>query len=388
MPAPLRVGVIGLGTTGSMTAWQLSKLPGVDVYGFEQFGIGHGYGAFTGESRLFRTAYKEGAKYVPILLRARELWQDLSQAADRPLLLPYGCLSIGPENAPPFQRMMEAIESFNLPYERLDAPALRARFTGMDIRDDESGVIDLFGGAIRPELAVMSAIEQAIGNGATIAEHTRVMGIDVGEDSVTIRTSAGEQVVDKVVVTAGGWIGRVLPEVAKLTEVRKMILTWFLPKVMSNFDPANLPCFIRDRDGFHVFGAPSVDGYSVKISGMDIWGVADRTDLEDTDLRMDRSAVTEFGRQVAELFPGVQPEPNRFSVHYDTFTATRDPLVDQSGPVAFATGLSGHGFKMSPALGEMLAQLVVGGEAELYDSDFSLDAHHAAVRDLDYSRAP
>ena len=52
-----RIAVIGLGTTGSMTAWHLSRLPGVEVLGFEQFGLGHSYGAFTGESRLFRTAY-------------------------------------------------------------------------------------------------------------------------------------------------------------------------------------------------------------------------------------------------------------------------------------------------------------------------------------------
>lgn len=381
MPTPLRVGVIGLGTTGSMAAWRLSRRPGVDVHGFEQFGIGHGYGAFTGESRLFRTAYREGAKYVPVLLRARHLWRELSRATDRPLLLPYGCLSIGPETDRPFQTTLESIERFQLPHELLTAQQLRERFPGMDIRADESGVIDLFGGAIRPELAVMSAIEQAAAGGATIHEHTRVTALEPhGADGpVTLRTETGgaaaEQVVDRVIITAGGWLGRLMPEVAELTEVRKMMLTWFLPRIMSNFDPANLPCFIRDRDGFHVFGAPSVDGYSVKISGMDIWGGADCAELEDTDLRMDRFSVSEFGRRVVELFPGVQPEPNRFSVHYDTYTATRDPILDRTGAITFVTGLSGHGFKMSPALGEMLAQLVVGDDVELYDEDFSLAAH-------------
>ena len=55
----------------------------VEVIGFEQFGVGHGYRAFTGESRLFRTAYHEGGKYVPLLLRSRELWQDLGRETGR-----------------------------------------------------------------------------------------------------------------------------------------------------------------------------------------------------------------------------------------------------------------------------------------------------------------
>lgn len=60
----MKVGVIGLGAIGSMALWQLAKR-GVDVTGFEQFGIGHDRSGVGGESRLFRVAYKEGAQYVP-----------------------------------------------------------------------------------------------------------------------------------------------------------------------------------------------------------------------------------------------------------------------------------------------------------------------------------
>lgn len=59
------VAVIGLGSMGSMTIWQLARR-GVSVIGFEQFGIGHDRGAAGGDTRIFRTAYAEGAEYVPI----------------------------------------------------------------------------------------------------------------------------------------------------------------------------------------------------------------------------------------------------------------------------------------------------------------------------------
>ncbi|MDO5513430.1 N-methyl-L-tryptophan oxidase [Corynebacterium sp.] len=370
-----RIAVIGLGTTGSMTAWHLSRTPGVEVLGFEQFGLGHSYGAFTGESRLFRTAYHEGAKYVPLLVRARELWEELGDLSGRTLLHPFGCLTVGREDSAPYQRMLDSIDTYDLPHESLSAAEMRGRFPGMDFRDDEAGIIDLLGGAMRPESAVMSAVEQARANGAQIVENEKILGIrDLG-DKVVIATEEREETVDRVVVTAGAWVRSLFPEIADMVEIRKLVLTWFLPRVLGDFTPATMPCFIRDRDDFHVFGAPVVDGYSVKIAGMDIWGGPEGDYIEECDLRLDRRKLSEFGARVAELFPGVQPEPNRFSVHYDTFTSTRDPIVDIIGNAVVVTGLSGHGFKMAPALGEMAAALVTRGEAEYYHPDFATAAH-------------
>ena len=62
--------VVGLGSIGSMTLWQLAK-QGVDVLGIEQFGRVHTEGAYAGESRLFRVAAKEGELFTPALLRSR-----------------------------------------------------------------------------------------------------------------------------------------------------------------------------------------------------------------------------------------------------------------------------------------------------------------------------
>src|SRR5699024_4298725 len=148
-----KIAVVGLGSTGSMALWHLSRTPGIEAIGFEQFGIGHGYGAYTGESRLFRMAYHEGTTYVPLLRRARELWLQLGAAAGRQLIHNFVVLSTGKEDTPAFRSLLAYVQEHDLPHERVTAQQLRDRYPGMNTRDDEAGVLDLQGGALRPELA-------------------------------------------------------------------------------------------------------------------------------------------------------------------------------------------------------------------------------------------
>lgn len=374
-----KVVVVGLGTMGSMSLWQLSKMSktlDLEVIGIEQFGFSHSYGAFTGESRLFRTAYHEGEKYVPLLKEARMLWKQLGTEAKRELLLDFGCLNVGHTDDAPFQRLRESIEKHGLPFEELTAEEMRSRYPGLDFQDDEAGIVDLLGGAMRPELAVYSAVEQAKLNGATVYDHTEITSITQLEKGGVEIVAGGETIVaDVAIVTAGAWSKLVLPQIDPLIEVRKVILTWFLPKIASEFDPQNLPVFIRDRGDFHVFGAPCVDGYSVKIAGLDIWGGPETDHIEDCDLRMDREALSEFGAQVAELFPGVHPEPNRYSVHFDTYTFDKTPIMDRVGDIVVATGFSAHGFKMAPAVGKLCAELATQGSSELMHETYTIDQH-------------
>ncbi len=370
-----KIAVIGLGSTGSMALWHLSRTPGVEAIGVEQFGLGHGYGAYTGESRLFRMAYHEGATFVPLLRRARELWLQLGAASGRQLLHNFGVISTGRESEEPFQRLLRSVDEYELPHERLSVTELRNRYPGMDSRDDEAGVLDLQGGALRPELAVLSAIEQARRNGALIRDHMQITSIRDTGSGVIVSANGEEIAVDQVIVTTGAWSAELIPQLRDLLEVRKLVLTWFLATRPVEFLPERMPCFIRDRDGFHVFGAPSVDGYSVKIAGLDLWGGPSAPRVEDSDLRLDRQEVSEFGRRVHDLFPGVSPEPNRYSVHYDTYTSNKNPIIDRVGNVVVLTGGSGHAFKLSPAYAELAASLARGLDNPLYSDSFSLASH-------------
>ena len=64
-----------------MAAWQLAKR-GHDVTVFDQWNSPNDRGASAGESRIFRTIYKEGPEYVEFLRKSGQMWLELESAQD------------------------------------------------------------------------------------------------------------------------------------------------------------------------------------------------------------------------------------------------------------------------------------------------------------------
>ncbi|WP_028245744.1 N-methyl-L-tryptophan oxidase [Pseudoclavibacter soli] len=366
--------VIGLGTIGSMAAWQIAA-SGRRVIGLEQYGFVHPFGGFTGESRLFRTAYHEGSMYVPLLLRARELWQQLNAITGRDVFLDVGTLSIGVDGDESISNVIASVDEHGLDHERLSADDLRARYPQLRIHDDEIGVLDRLGGGLRPELTVFSGLQLARAAGAQLHDHTRVFSIEHDENGVTVRTDQGVYHADQVVVTTGSWASELDPRIGSVVEVKPLLLTWFMPEDLTAFQPGTFPTFIRDRDGVHFFGAPSLEGYSVKISPSGV--LPPVRSVADIDHTLSDEFLSDLGRKAQAFFPSLNPMPVHYSVHHDGFTDGKVPIIDRSadGRVVTFAGLSGHGFKFAPVFGELAAQLVAGETPDLYDERFSLAAH-------------
>lgn len=110
------VAVVGAGTMGTMTLWRLARA-GITALGFEQYTIGYDRSAAGGESRIFRTAYREGPQYVPALLRAQQLWRELEAETGQDLLALRGGLMIGDASAGELGNVLACIEELSLPHE-------------------------------------------------------------------------------------------------------------------------------------------------------------------------------------------------------------------------------------------------------------------------------
>lgn len=390
------VAVIGAGTMGSMTLWQLAEQPGLSVLGIEQYGPAHSYGAFTGESRLYRAANKEGLIYTEAALTARRLWAELEAASGRRILERIGVLGVGPTGHDALEMTIRTATDNHLPIRVLDATDLRREYPQFHVEDDDMGVLDLLGGGLRPEVAVASALHEAQKHGARVLFDTTVRAIEPGSSpdapvAIVLDEGGGARSSDtssggelrtvyarKVVVTAGSWTAQVLPELNDLVKPILFSLFWFMPRNVDAFAPDRLPGWMRDLGEHHAFGVPSLDGYSFKLAPS-IAGNEPAETWDALDFDLTREQVREVGRIGALMFPDVDPEPVRWSRHPDSTTADHVPVIDaiHDGRVVVAGGMSGNGFKFAPAYGRIAADLALTGTSTLQQSMFTVESHRA-----------
>jgi len=201
------------------------------------------------------------------------------------------------------------------------------------------------------------------------------LAIEVVDGGVRIRTSHGDVVAGRVIVTAGPWTTRLLPELSNLVTVSSYALTWMMPCHIELFTPDKLPGFMRDLDDVHAFGVPTLDGYSIKICPHivfdEVENVADRPTV------LTRNQLRWIGESAQRLMPDLVAEPVRWSVHPDSQTANKMPIIDTlaHGLITVATGMSGNGFKFAPIYGRVAAELALTGGSEWQHPLLTLAGH-------------
>lgn len=372
-PQRADVLVIGAGAVGALTLWQLGKQnPGAKIVGIEQFGPVHSHGSYAGESRVFRTAVHEGGTYVGMIQASRALWRELEAESGRDIYYEVGCLSIAPAGFPDLEVALGTARDFNLPHRILSADQLRTEYPQHLVSDTDIALFDEQGGGLRPEVAIYSALQLAQQAGAQLHFNTPVIDVEERDTGVLVRTTQGSWLADRVVVSGGSWSLRLRPELKELLRLQVLGLTWFLPQKPELFVPERFPAFLRDKGSVHFFGAPSFDGYAFKACTNPEWEVM--RDVADVPLHHTREELIKIGQRGAELFAGVNPEPVRESVHHCAYTPNRMPVVDRTKRVVTVTGLSGHGFKFAPQLGQWAASLALGETPDI-NPEFTLAAH-------------
>lgn len=190
-----------------------------------------------------------------------------------------------------------------------------------------------------------------------------------------IHTSLGEVHARRVIITAAPWTTRVLPELRDLVTVSTYALTWLMPRHIEMFTPDKLPGFMRDLEDLHAFGVPTLDGYSINICPHLVFdAVADYAQRAST---LSQEQLRWIGSQSELLMPDLIPEPVRWSLHADSQTASKMPIIDTvaDGLVTVATGMSGNGFKFAPVNGRAVAELAMHGASEWLHPLFTVAAN-------------
>ena len=251
-----KVIVLGLGGMGTAAAAHLARR-GVEVVGVEQFEPGHNRGSSHGESRIIRQAYFEHPAYVPLLLRAYELWEDLERD-DPGIFRPTGGLFLGRPDTGTVSGSLASAMEHDLPHQVLDAAEIRRRFPAFAPEDDEVGVYEDRSGFVRPERTVLEHWRRAQAAGAEwLAE--RALSWEADEYGVRVRTASGTVEGDRLVVTPGAWAPSLLADVGLPLVVTRQAVFWFRPTEPASYALGTHPVFVWERPGLSPYGFPCID---------------------------------------------------------------------------------------------------------------------------------
>ena len=206
--------VVGLGAMGSAAVYQLAKR-GNKVLGLDRFSPPHANGSSHGESRIIRQAIGEGEEYVPLVLRSYELWREIENETGKKLLTITGGLTLESQKSEAvmhgrrdfLDQAIRCAEKFNIRHEILETADIRKRYPQFAVTD-ERAYFEYETGFLRPELCIEAQLHLARKHGAVVQTDETVVSVESrGDSGVTVKTSRGAYSAEKVIITAGPWIG-------------------------------------------------------------------------------------------------------------------------------------------------------------------------------------
>lgn len=366
--------VVGAGSMGMAAGYFLSK-SGKKTLLLDSFNPPHNNGSHHGETRIIRHAYAEGEQYVPFVLKAQELWNDLERETGKQLFIKTGVLNVGNKNSDFIQNTVSSADKYSLPLEIIDTIEVHKRWPGITLFNDFIGCFEPTSGVLKCEESIKAYQELATLNGATILTNTKVKEISIHDDKVTIKTDQKTFYSEALVISAGAWAKQLLSMLdleLPLSPVRKTF-AWFNANEQI-YGHKHFPAFAFETLQGLYYGFPSIDGSGLKV------GRHDGGDQINPD-----EAIRKFGALAEDEGDLVQ-----FLSHYIPdigqleygktcmYTLTPDEkfIVDlhpKYSNVAIAAGFSGHGFKFSSVIGQTLSNLIISGKREKDISPFSIN---------------
>ena len=356
--------VVGIGGVGSAALFHLARR-GARVLGIEQFNLLHAQGSSHGESRVFRACYYEHPDYVPLLLRSLALWRELDDLVERCTLFHQtGGLVIGPPNGELINGSCQSAQAHGLAHELIDRDELRRRHPQLHIPRGYMALFEPHMGVIVPELAISTHVQLALRASAQLHVHEHVLEWNASNAGVTVRTDRESYHAEKIIFAAGPWTSSLVSDLGVDLSVTRQTAGWFVPAEPEHFQLGTFPVWAVDDNlgGLH-YGFPMMSG----SAGMK---VAHHLPGETTTVyTVDRSIRVEDETNLRNALAAYLPQAVGPTIGLQTCLYTNSPdghfIIDHhpahDNRVMIAAGLSGHGFKFVPVLGEILANLATEG---------------------------
>lgn len=384
--------VLGVGGMGSATVYHLAKRRR-KVLGLEQFNIGHDLGSSHGINRIIRLAYAEDPRYVPLLVRSYELWREIENLANNRLLFITGGIDAGPEEGAIVQGSLRACKEYNLTHEKLDSSALRLRFPGCRFPKEMVAIYQQDAGFVLSELAIITYVMAAQALGAEIRARETVLRWEIKKNYITVHTTRNSYHARHLVVTAGSWAAKMVEELQKksMAVPERQVLIWTQPLQPQYFQLGAFPIFnmegVEEVPGRY-YGFPVYQFPGFKLGKYHHLGEKVDPDSMDRDCNLQDEKVL---RKAIRMY---FPDANGPTMAMKTCLFTNSPdehfildLHPETPRVSIAAGFSGHGFKFSSVIGEIMADFALEGGCDRFDlSLFKMRRKMKATSNMEQSR--
>ena len=353
--------VVGLGGMGSAAAHQLSRR-GLRTLGLDRFGPAHDRGSSHGGSRIVRQAYFEDPAYVPLLLRAYQLWEQLAADSGTELLTVTGGLMIGAPESRTVAGSVRSAEQWGLAHEMLDAAEIRRRFPTMTPEPSSVALYEAKAGFTRPEATVAAHLDLAARSGAELRFAEPVTGWRGASGGVRVSTGRGEYEAGQLVLCPGAWAPQLLADLGVPLTVERQVQYWFAPHGgPAAFRPARHPIYIWEYDeGAQFYGFPATEE-GAKVA---FFRGGELCTPETIDRTVHPAEVERMREALRPRIPALAGPLLRAATCMYTDTADEHFVIGRHPAhenVTVACGFSGHGFKFVPVVGEVVADLVTEG---------------------------
>ena len=364
--------VLGVGSMGSSTCFYLAK-QGQNVLGLEQFDIPNEHGSHGGQSRIIRKAYFEHPDYVPLMIRAYEKWKDLESLTGSRVYYDTGLLYAGKKDNALVQGVRESATKYRIRVDEVSGAEAKKQFPQFAIPEEYDILFEPDAGFLLPAKCISLFTEEAKKLGADIRINQKVKSWEEEGNKIIVKTENEEFTCSKLVITAGPWVSKIIPELASTLKVTRQVLSWVEPESTENFTLGKFPCWmIVEGDdkgcyyGFPVLPPENFEGPSGLKLAYHFPGMV--TDPDNITRNTDCSDESNLISALNKFIPKGYKSTIELKTCIYTNTPDEDFIIDflpGHENIVVATGFSGHGFKFASVVGEIIADLAIKGNTDL-----------------------
>jgi len=243
-------------------------------------------------------------------------------------------------------------------------------FPGFSLNDDFDVAFERDAGYLLVEECIRSFISLAVNLGADVLPNTSVLDWSASSSGIEVHTSEGPIQTGALILAGGPWASSLLGNVNGVSlALRKKHMYWYSNDNPKYFESSGFPvfaCELPSKDastdnGRVYYGFPQLDSTGVKLAEHTGGVLVDTPENTVAAADPEAKQTDRFRRTYLPHITGEisKHESCLYTVSHDeNFYLDSHPEFDK---VAYVAGLSGHGFKFAPILGEVLADLVTNG---------------------------